>query len=71
MSEELKKTWPETIYIYGDMNKTYQEQTDRLGWSEENFNDSVKYIRVDIAREQELSSIKDKDLYDWLHKNMP
>jgi hypothetical protein len=47
------KTWPKNIYLYGDLEVTYENQTGRLGWSEESFAPNIKYIRADIVRERE------------------
>lgn len=42
------KTWPKEIYLYGDMAKSYDEQSGKLGWSADDFAPNVKYIRADL-----------------------
>jgi hypothetical protein len=50
---EYLKTWPTEIYLYGDLDKRFEDQTEMIGWSEENFSKNIKYVRADIAKERE------------------
>jgi hypothetical protein len=52
---DYSKTWPKLIYLYGDMDVSYKNQTGRLAWFEHNLTDHapIEYIRVDVAKARE------------------